>query len=74
MQTGTLIPFLIFNFRIGNRRFLQTIFLANFGPETEHSRDLTLYFRITVQLEFFDENGIHYLKNISDSDDILHKD
>jgi len=38
MQTGTLIPFLIFNSRIGNRRFIHTIFFANIGPETEHGR------------------------------------
>ena len=66
MQTGTLMPFLIFNFRIGNRRFLQRIFLANIGPETEHGRDWTLYLRLIVQLEFFDENGLDYLKDISD--------
>src|SRR3569832_1939232 len=68
MKTDTLITFLIFNFRIANGRFLHRIFLANFGPETEHGRYWTIYFRIIVQLEFFDENGIHYLKNISDSD------
>ena len=73
MQTGTLIAFLIFNFRIGNRRFLHRIFFANFFPETEHRRDWTLYFMIIVQLEFFDENGIDYIKDISDLDNILHK-
>src|SRR3569832_1310156 len=51
MQTGTLIGFLIINFRIANGRFLQRIFLANFGLETEHGRDLTLYKKKKVQLE-----------------------
>ena len=52
MQTDTLLTIMIVNFRIAHGRFLQRIFLANFGPETEHGRDWTHYFRIIVQLEF----------------------